>query len=302
MIDFTEIQNGEVWELFARDFLTELGFYVESSPDRGSDAGKDILVSEELGGTLGSYRLRWLVSCKHNAVSGKSVNEDEERNILERMESFEADGFIGFYSTVPSSGLNSRLRQLRDGGRIKDFRIFDHKLIENYLIRIGYSMLLMRYFPQSYRVVKPLHLLTSEYIPLKCKICQKDLLHALYEEDYQGVIVFIHPLDEDLTGPTEVEEIYWACKGGCDHKLEEKLTSQNKYSGWEDITDLSIPTFFIKFVLSTMNATQLGTNKFSDTAYEQLKMFILAMSQKVLRETTPREKERVGELLSMQGF
>jgi hypothetical protein len=304
MIDFTEVQNGEEWELFARDFLTELGFFIESSPDRGSDAGKDILVSEELSGTLGRYRLRWLVSCKHNAVSGKSVNEEEERNIRERMESFNADGFIGFYSTVPSSGLNSRLRQLREGEKIKDFRIFDHKLIENHLIRVGYSVLLMRYFPQSYKVVKPLHLLTSEYIPLKCKVCQKDLLHALYEEEYQGVIAFVHPLgeEEEIAGPTVIEEIYWACKDDCDLKLQAKLDSQNKYSGWEDITDLSIPAFFMKFVLSTMNATRLGTDKFSDIAYEQLKLFILAMSQKVLRETTPKEKERVGDLISMEGF
>jgi hypothetical protein len=26
MIDFTEIADGEAWELFARDFLSELGF------------------------------------------------------------------------------------------------------------------------------------------------------------------------------------------------------------------------------------------------------------------------------------
>lgn len=165
MIDFKEIPNGEIWELFARDFLTQLGFFIESSPDRGSDAGKDIFVSEELTGTLGRYRLRWLVSCKHNAVSGKAVNEADERNILERIESFGAQAFIGFYSTIPSSALNSRLKQLRDGGKIKDYRIFDHKLIESHLIQIGYSMLLMRYLPQSYKTVKPLHLIVSDYVP-----------------------------------------------------------------------------------------------------------------------------------------
>jgi hypothetical protein len=148
MIDFQEIQNGETWELFARDFLTELGFYIESSPDRGSDAGKDLIVSEELKGNLGLCKFRWLVSCKNNAVSGKSVNEEDEKNILERIESFEADGFIGVYSTLPSSALNTRLNKLRDNLKVKDFRIFDYKLIENHLIRVGYSTLLLRYFPQ----------------------------------------------------------------------------------------------------------------------------------------------------------
>jgi len=162
MIDFTEITDSETWELFARDFLSELGFHIETSPDRGADAGKDILVSEELTGNLNRYRFRWLVSCKHNAASGKAVNENDEQNILERVRAFEADGFVGFYSTVPSAALNTRLRMLRDNGQIRDFRIFDHKLIENHLIRVGYSLLLMRYFPRSYERVRPLHQITSD--------------------------------------------------------------------------------------------------------------------------------------------
>src|SRR5687768_8219253 len=98
-------------------------------------------MSEELSGILGRYRFKWLVSCKHNAVSGISVSETEEPNILERVESFAADGFIGFYSTVPSAGLNTRLNALRNNESIKDFRIFDHKLIESYLVSVGFSTL-----------------------------------------------------------------------------------------------------------------------------------------------------------------
>lgn len=52
MIDFTEIQSGEVWELFARDFLAELGLAVESPSDRGADQGKDLLVQEDRTGSL----------------------------------------------------------------------------------------------------------------------------------------------------------------------------------------------------------------------------------------------------------
>ena len=136
MIDFTEIQDGETWELFARDFLQEMGFFIETSPDRGPDGGKDIIVTEELKGSLGNYKFRWLVSCKNFAKGNKSVQETDEINIQERVDGFGADGFIGFYSTLPASGLNSRLNQLRKNGKIKDFKIFDHKLIENYLVRL----------------------------------------------------------------------------------------------------------------------------------------------------------------------
>lgn len=95
--------------------------------------------------------MRWLVSCKHFAHSGNSVKENDEQNILERVRSFSAEGFMGFYSTVPSSGLNTRLYQLRNEGQIKEYRIFDHKLIENYLITEGFSELMLRYFPESYK-------------------------------------------------------------------------------------------------------------------------------------------------------
>jgi len=45
MIDYTEIPyDSDLWELFARDFLTEFGFHIETPPDRGPDAGKDLLV------------------------------------------------------------------------------------------------------------------------------------------------------------------------------------------------------------------------------------------------------------------
>lgn len=302
MINFAEVPDGEIWELFTRDFLAELGFYIESSPDRGADAGKDLLAREDLSGNLGGYEFRWLVSCKHYAVSGRAIGEPDEQNILERIEAFEADGFLGFYSTVPSAGLNTRLKALRDGGKIKDFRIFDHKLIENYLIRVGYSVLLMRYFPESYKVVKPLHAVAAHYEPLNCRACGKDLLAALYQEPYRGLIGFARHLnseDTDYLEPRRIEEVYWACKGKCDRALSEGYRMRGMVTGWEDISDLVIPAFYLQFVFSAMNSIRDGKKVFTDEAYEQLKTFIFALAQRVLRETTPKEQERVGRLIKL---
>jgi hypothetical protein len=101
MIDFTEITyDSDDWELFARDFLAEIGFTIESPPDRGPDQGKDMLVLETVSGKLHHYTFRWLVSCKHFATSGKAVNESkDEPNILERMRAFQAGSSA---STRPS--------------------------------------------------------------------------------------------------------------------------------------------------------------------------------------------------------
>lgn len=229
MIDFKEINSdGEVWELFARDFLTELGFYIESSVDRGPDGKKDLIVSEHLQGNLSNYKFNWLVSCKHfaNRNSSNSVKEEDEPNILERVKSFKCDGFIGFYSTVPSSGLNTRLTQLKEAGDIRDYRVFDYKLIENHLITIGYSELLMRYFPLSYKTVKPLHLVFHEYVKLECKNCKTDLLKRIYEDTFTGLIAFVFEFEKDTDAngnedyTQRIEDIYWACKGDCDATLE----------------------------------------------------------------------------------
>src|SRR5262245_57290916 len=117
MIDFTEIpHDSDGWELFARDFLVERGVYIDWTVDRGADQGKDMVAVEQLKGSLGRYRMRWLVSCKHFATSGRSVSATDEQNVLDRIKEFKADGFIGFYSTLASAGLNTRLRALRDNG------------------------------------------------------------------------------------------------------------------------------------------------------------------------------------------
>lgn len=64
MLDFTEIADSDTWELFARDFLSALGFVIDVEPGRGADGGKDMLVSEQLKGKLHSTKFVWLVSCK----------------------------------------------------------------------------------------------------------------------------------------------------------------------------------------------------------------------------------------------
>lgn len=295
MIDFTEIDSdGEIWELFSRDLLQELGFYVEHSVDRGPDGKKDLIVSELLNGNLGKYKFKWLVSCKHfaNRQSSNSVKESDEPNILERVQSFNCDGFIGLYSTVPSSGLNTRLTQLKENGNLKDYRVFDYKLIENYLLRIGYANLLMRYFPNSYKKVKPLHLITGKYIPLNCKVCDLDILQEMFKNQYAANYVQIY---EYIDQKEHIKDVYWACKGQCDDKIRFNL-SKGLHSNWQDIGDIVIPTKFLEWTLATMNQIESGHFYYNEKAFKKEKEFIIAISQKVMREMTQEEKDRIGKL------
>jgi Restriction endonuclease len=298
LIDMTEIPpDGEEWELFTQDFLRELGFYIESQPDRGADGGKDLIVTEDLIGTLNRYKFRWLVSCKHFATRGKSVSESDEPSIQERMSTFRAQGFIGFYSTVPSSGLNNRMYALKAGGHIEDFRFFDSRLIENYLVRLGYSKILMRYLPQSYKRVKPLHLIFSEYLPLKCGHCAKDLLETVHENAYDGLVGIVSKFDEQL-GKDVIYNVYWACKGNCDKLLQERYRGlHGAMAKWEDLSDLVIPFTYLNWVIVSMNEWHSGKVIYRDSAHAEHRQLLMALSQRVFREMTEDERKRAIENL-----
>ena len=297
MINFKEIpHDGDLWELFARDFLQRMGFDIESPPDRGPDGGKDMLITEDIKGTVFQGRFRWLVSCKHFSHSGNSVSEANEPSILERVKSFKADGFIGFYSTIVSSGLNTRLRLLRDTQDIKDYRIFDYKLIENYLLTAGFSESMLRYFPESYKLIRPLHLLMDKYEPLLCDYCEKDLLELLFKEEYMALIAFASHFSEDHS-IEYIDDIYCACKGDCDRNLQAQARSEGRITGWRDISDLVIPVEYLRFIFAIMNRLRAGHDVYSDVAYKKLRKIIIALSQKVLRFTTQEERKRILELL-----
>ena len=92
-IDFKEIPEAhlggglqDTFELFARDFLSHLGYTVVEDPSRGADGGRDLVVIEHRSGVGGETTVRWLVSCKHKAHSGSSVTPQDEANIRDRIE------------------------------------------------------------------------------------------------------------------------------------------------------------------------------------------------------------------------
>ncbi|HLA95915.1 MAG TPA: restriction endonuclease [Pyrinomonadaceae bacterium] len=158
-IDFKEIPqanlaNGEqdTFELFARDFLEITGYEITTEPNRGSDGGRDFTVTEIRRGVGGTSRIPWLVSCKHHAHSGKSVSTTHEINILERVAQHNCSGFIGFYSSIASSGLSQQLEGLRTNRPDFDFQLFDGEKISTKLMsNPELGVLLEKYFPDSFQ-------------------------------------------------------------------------------------------------------------------------------------------------------
>lgn len=136
-LDFTEIPAADRgpkrdrFEFFARELLEIQGFTIVEQPDRGADGGRDLIVQENRLGPGGTTAVRWLVSCKHKAHSGASVTPADELNIRDRLGTHRCQGFIAFYSTLPSSGLGQTFRKL-----LPDFEFlqFDCEVIEQRLL------------------------------------------------------------------------------------------------------------------------------------------------------------------------
>ena len=135
--------NQDTWELFSRDFLILRGYKIVEEPSRGPDGGIDIAVAESRPGIDGETIVRYLVSCKHNAHSGKAVSDSIENNITDRLKRHDCSGFIGFYSTLPSTALANALKNLG-----VEHTFYDYKKIEMFLMKIaGGFDLVKRYFP-----------------------------------------------------------------------------------------------------------------------------------------------------------
>ncbi|HCG5509822.1 TPA: restriction endonuclease [Vibrio parahaemolyticus] len=161
---FYRNMNDEQWEFFAIDFLASLGFTIIDPPSRGPDGGKDGLVE--------ANNQRFIVSCKHFINSGSAVGVSDEQSIVDRMVHHKARGFIGFYSTVISSSLATRLNSFKESGY--QYMVFDQYKIGQILPRIPSSVLQKYALPNGVKFVNNVPL--DQYIPLNCLGCGKDIL------------------------------------------------------------------------------------------------------------------------------
>lgn len=158
-LNFQEIApaNGDSkdfdqFEKFAKIFFEKvLRGTVTKGPSRGADGGIDLRV--EFKKTTGTVSK--LVSCKHRAHSKDSVGKNEEQDIVDRLAAWGCTVFVGFYSTIASSGLEQALERLRQVKSI-EFELFNSEDIETLLLTTHAGFLVAkRFFPHSIQNVWP---------------------------------------------------------------------------------------------------------------------------------------------------
>lgn len=306
-LDFKEIPEAHIatgeqdqFELFSRDFFQYLGYRIISSPDRGADGGRDIVIEEKRVGVGGENFVRWLVSCKHKAHSGNSVKPADESNIRDRVEANKCTGFIGFYSTLPSSGLSGNIEGLKNKIEVQ---VFDRERIESELLGSAKGLeLAKRYFPKSLKKWQIEHpspvQIFSDAPKLVCEYCHKDLL----EPEPSGIIVIWERMRKDYEKePKFHEEIYWCCKGHCDDRLAATRRRSGIVDGWEDIPDVIIPHVYIKWIMSTFNELREGA-LYSDQAFSRLKEFLLNLYPFITRQLSKSEHDRLRSLMIIPSY
>lgn len=171
IIDFKDIapsnkggRDQDVFEQFACAFLEAKGFEIVQRPDRGPDGKKDLIVKELLQGLSGKSEMLWLVSCKHNAHSNRSVNDVDEPDISDRVLKFNCQGFMGFYSTIPSSGLANKLHSLKTHNKRFDYIIYDSSRISNELLSMNRcAAIIANFFPNSYEKYSQLNFPSASF-------------------------------------------------------------------------------------------------------------------------------------------
>lgn len=134
------------------------GSFVPQQPFRGADGKKDLIVAEVRQGNVGLTVIHWLVSAKHKAHSSKvrAVNDADEPDIMDRVVSNGCHGFMGIYSTLPSTTLHNKLEKYKSSGKI-EVTIYDRERLENAIISnldAQRESLFLRYFSVSYKSTK----------------------------------------------------------------------------------------------------------------------------------------------------
>lgn len=300
ILNFKEIPQAnnadgkqDAFELFARDVLESMGYEIEIEPGRGADGGKDLILKETRKGIAGNTTVRWLVSCKHKAHSGASVSRADEPEVSDSVRAHSCDGFIGFYSTLPSSSLIEKVKEIPD----IEYQFFDYSKIEKALLSNPNCLdIAKRYFPESFNawsVENPgVAQIFSDDAPFKCLRCG-----SVLDRDHRGIVACWQKYEDRGERKVKLIKDYYTCCGGeCDRILQMEYLAEGYVSAWSELRDYFNPTLFLKAVMGFYNELSDKDVEYTQEAFENHKEVIITAFPYVARNLTKYEAERVNNL------
>ncbi len=132
------------WERIAENYLAMLQLASEILAFQAARFWDVLLFSRQ--------SKRWVVSVKHRIHSGRSVRHSDEWDPGGKVRKFQADGFMAFYSTVPSSALATTLKMV---ALEFDVEVFDRGRIEGTLLSARSLLpVIKQHLPESYQRIR----------------------------------------------------------------------------------------------------------------------------------------------------
>lgn len=119
---------------------------------RGADQGMDLMVKTLVSDCVTYREIRWLVQCKHNAKSKRSVQaEDFSRDFSfpDMLSHHNASDFLLVCSTRPSTNLQAQFMKLTKDKHPHQFLIWDHARVCDEILK--QDSVLKQFFPEVYR-------------------------------------------------------------------------------------------------------------------------------------------------------
>jgi hypothetical protein len=213
VLDFREIPEAHIgtgiqdsFEQFACEFLELLPMHIVDRPSRGADGGKDLVVEDVRLGKLGKSTIRYLVSCKHKAFSGKAVSPSDENDIDDRVKANGCDAFLACPALFPQSPLENGPQ-----------RTPEPAVIFQEILRLDCEICGRNLLDK----VKPMSFLGG-------------VLGYCIRQDSLG--------DEEPA----IVDVCWYCKVKCMNATEEQLKETGLLEdGWDDIYDFLHPSAFV---------------------------------------------------------
>jgi hypothetical protein len=123
-----------------------------SRSGRGADEGRDLLLTTLVADCIAPRTIRWVVQCKHKAVSGKSVSPSDfaaDFHFREVLSHHNATGYLLACSTRPSTRLQSHLDKLTGDSDTHMYVVWDYAKICEEVFR--HEGVMRQFFPETYR-------------------------------------------------------------------------------------------------------------------------------------------------------
>ncbi|MCE4045582.1 restriction endonuclease [Lysinibacillus fusiformis] len=194
MLDFKELsKDGTDLERLAREIFTREGFETHWT-GKGPDGGRDLIVIEKVKGPMSNFERKWLVQCKHKAISGQSVGKDEANSLITDCERIGATGYLLICTTALSSGLIQAYEEIKQR---KSWSIdyWDEVKLEDKLLKPCNFPLIHQFFPiSSHRVGWRIHNTNSP---------------SFWAANYKRVFIYLSSrLNMHFSSVKDIEKIY----------------------------------------------------------------------------------------------